>query len=138
MTDAGSMDQQAAVQALARLVNHLLAHAADHDDLDHLIAALDIVQWMCWEKVRLKDIPEPVDMGAMKKAVAASVIERLVQVYASPPHNQPQRVPAWCATVPPSPIRVWLIDQEWAEGESMNPVFRRRNIMALENFLMFV
>jgi len=131
-------DTQAA-EALARLVNNLLAHAADTtDDLDHLIAALDIVQWMCWEKVRLKDIPEPVDMGAMKKAVAASVIERLVQVYASPPHNQPQRVPEWCAGVPPSPVEVWLVNREWAEGITVNPIFRRRNIMAMENFLMFV
>lgn len=138
MTNAASMDQQTTAQALARLVDHLLSHAADHDDLDHLIAALDIVQWMCWEKVRLKDIPEPVDMGAMKKAVAASVIERLVQVYASPPHNQPQRVPEWCAGVPPSPVEVWLVDREWADGATLNPVFRRRNIMAMENFLMFV
>lgn len=138
MTDAASMDQQTAVQALARLVDHLLAHAADHDDLDHLIAALDIVQWMCWEKVRLKDIPEPVDMGAMKKAVTASVVERLVEVYSAAPHNQRQVASAWCAAVPASPIEVWLVNREWAEGITLNPIFRRRNIMAMENFLMFV
>lgn len=138
MTDAGSMDQQTAAQALARLVNNLLAHAADHDDLDHLIAALDIVQHMCWENVSLKDIPEPVGMGAMKKAVAASVVERLVEVYSAPPHNLPQHAPAWCAKVSPSPVEVWLVNREWAEGITLNPIFRRRNIMAMENFLMFV
>lgn len=138
MTDAASMDQQTAVQALARLVDHLLAHAADHDDLDHLIAALDIVQWMCWEKVRLKDIPEPVDMGAMKKAVAASVVERLVQVYSSPPHGQRQQAPGWCAGVPPNPAEIWLVDRDLADGAMLNPVFKRRNIITLANFLSFV
>lgn len=127
-----------AALALTAITNHLLTHAADHDDLDHLVQALDIVQHMCWENVSLKDIPQPTGMDAVRKALAASVVERLVDVYHAPPHNQPQQAPAWCAKVPSSPVEVWLVDREWADGETLNPIFRRRNIMALENFLMFV
>lgn len=124
--------------ALNVITNHLLAHAASHDDLDHLVAALDLVQHMCWSGVQLKDIPEPVGMDGVRKALAACVAERLAAVYSSPPHNQRQAAPAWCAGVPPSPVEVWLIDREWADGATLNPIFRRRNIMALEDFLSFV
>lgn len=130
-------DTQAA-EALAEIVDHLLAHAADHDDLDHLVAALDIVQHLCWTGVQLKAIPEPVEMDGVRKALAACVVERLAEVYSSPPHNQRQVASAWCAAVPASPIEVWLVNREWAEGITLNPIFRRRNIMAMENFLMFV
>lgn len=129
-------DTQAA-EALAEIVDHLLAHASDHDDLDHLVAALDIVQHLCWNGASIKDIPEPVGMDAVQKALAAGVVERLVEVYSSPPHNLPQQAPAWCAGIPPSPAEIWLVDREWAEGITLNPIFRRRNIMVLENFLMF-
>lgn len=130
-------DTQAA-EALARLVNHLLAHATNHDDLDHLVAALDLVQHLCWNRVQLNAIPEPVEMDAVQKALAASVVERLVEVYSSSPHNQQQTAPAWCAGVPPSPVEVWLVEREWADGTALNPIFQHRNIMALENVLSFV
>jgi hypothetical protein len=132
------MERQAATEALARLVDHLLAHAADHDDLDHLVAALDIVQHICWGHVQLMDIPEPVWMDATAKAMAACVAERLAEVYSSPPHNHRQVAPAWCVNVAPSPVEVWLVNREFAEGVMSNSIFRRRNIVALENFLAFV
>lgn len=139
MIGAASGDQQAAAEALAEMVDHLVAHSADHDDLDHLVAALDIVQALCWENVSLRDIPEPFVMNPMRKALAASVVERLaLEVYSSPPHNQHQQVPAWCAAVPPSPADVWLVAPEWADGAALNPIFYRRNIIALANFLSFV
>lgn len=138
MIGAASMDQHAAAEALAEMVDHLLAHAADHDDLDHLVQALDIVQMWCWENVRLEDIPAPTGMDATRMALAASVIERLVEVYRAPPHNQPQQAPAWCSAVPPSPVEIWLVQPVWAGGAALNPIFQRRNIMALENVLSFV
>lgn len=123
---------------LTELIQHLLAYAASKDDLDHLIAALDIVQHMGWAMVRLADFPEPHHLDPTGKALAASIIERLAGVYSAPPHNQSQTIPAWCATVPASPVKVWLIAPEWAEGMEQCPVFARRNIIALANFLSFV
>lgn len=131
------MEPQVATEALARLVAHLLAHAADYDDLDHLVQALDIVQALFWKNVRLEDIPEPVWMDAVAKALAACVAERLAEVYSSPPHNHRQVAPAWCVNVAPSPVEVWLVDREWADGTALNPTFRRRNVLTLENFLSF-
>ncbi|MBR9972047.1 hypothetical protein [Magnetospirillum sulfuroxidans] len=126
-----------AADALAEIVRHLLDHAANHDDLDHLVAALDIVQHLCWNGVSLKDITEPVKMDAVQMALAAGVVERLVEVYSAPPHNLPQQAPVWCAGVPPSPIEVWLVSPTPAEGATLNPIFRRRNVVTLENFLSF-
>lgn len=127
-----------AALALNAITNHLLAHAADHNNLDHLVAALDIVQVWCWENVRLEDIPAPTGMDATRMALAASIVERLVEVYRASPHNQPQQAPAWCAAVPPSPVEIWLVQPVWADGVALNPIFQRRNIIALENVLSFV
>lgn len=126
-----------AAEALDGMVHHLLAHAANRDNLNHLVAALDTVQHLCWAMVRLVEIPEPNHLGPVGKALAASVVERLAEVYGAPPHNQPQTAPAWCATVPASPAVIWLIAPEWADGVELNPAFARRNIMALANFLAF-
>jgi hypothetical protein len=136
------MTPTVAAEALAEMIEHLLRHAEaiaqNDEDLDDLIEALDIVQALCWEGVVLETIPEPTDMDATWKALAACVVERLAEVYSSPPHDLEQRVPGWREIAPPSPVEVWLIDRNFGERNALNPIFKRRNIMALENFLWFV
>lgn len=128
-----------AAQALAEMIEELLAHAAGDDNrLSHLVRALDIVQWMYRERVRLAAIPEPTDMDPVEMALAASVVEGLVGVYTTPPHCQHQRAPEWCATVPPSPTTIWLVPPQFAAEEPLNEKFHRRNIKVLETFLFFV
>jgi len=133
-----SLTPDETAEILTEMVQHLLAYAASRDDLDHLIAARDLVQHMGWAMFRLKDIPEPYHLDPTGKALAASVIERLVRVYSAPPNNHQQAAPQWCDTVPPSPVELWLIDPKWADGTALNPTFRRRNIIALANFLSYL
>lgn len=114
----------------------LLDHAAG--DRDALITALDIVQDMHRKRVRLATIPEPVDLDSTQKALAACIIERLVEVYNEPPRRGQHRAPDWCRSVPPSQCRVYLVSPDWAMVGDLNPIFLKRNFTALRNFLMFV
>lgn len=128
-----------ATDLLHQIAVSLLAHAErrDEDDLDYLIAALDAVQALYRSGVALAEIPAPSDIDPRVRAIKASVLERLVEVWGAPPHDRPhERAPSWCSAIEPSPEEIWLIPPDFA-GHPLDPTFGRRNIRALANFLMF-
>lgn len=124
---------------LDQMAAELLAYAerTDHDDLSHLIRALDGVQDLWRSNVRLEDIPPPTDADPRILALSACVLERLVEVWRTPPHDRyDERAPSWCAEVAALREPLWLIDQDQVQ-HGLNPIFKKRNVMVLLNFSMF-
>lgn len=128
-----------AEELFSQIAVNLLRHAMGDDDRQtHLIRAHDAVQDLFRSEVPLDNIPAPTSTDHHIQALAACTAERLVEVWATPPHNRiGEQPPPWCAAVLPLAEPFWLIDGDLAEF-GLNPVFKTRNIMALSNFLMFV
>ncbi len=123
---------------LHQIAVHLLKHADGEDDcISALVTALDAVQELYRADVPLVTIPAPADDDPRLLALKACVMERLAQVWQTPPHDRHgERAPSWCAAVPPLSDQLWLIPPDFADL-GLNPIFERRGIVALPNFLMF-
>lgn len=123
---------------LHQITVNLLSHAhGDDDRVSSLVTALDAVQELYRLHEPLVTIPEPTDLDPRLLALKASVIERLVEVWRTPPHDRSdERAPSWCVAVPPLPEPLWLIDRDLADF-GLNAIFEPRGIMALPNFLLF-
>lgn len=105
--------------------------------LSHLVHALDAVQNLFRSKVPLVNIPAPTSSDHRLLTLAACTAERLVEVWAAPPHGRTcEQVPSWCAAVPPLVEPLWLIDHDLAHF-GLKPIFAKRNIRALPNVLIF-
>ncbi len=122
---------------LDEIAVNLLRHAmGDNDRQTHLIHALDAVQDQFRSEVPLVNIPAPTSADPRLLALSACMAERLVEVWATPPHDRTgEQAPPWCAAVPTLAEPLWLIDHTLAEF-GLNAIFAKRNIMALPNFLM--
>lgn len=123
---------------LHQIAVHLLKHADGEDDrISALVTALDNIQTLYRMDIPLVTIPAPADDDPRLLALKASVIERLVEVWRTPPHDRcDERAPSWCAAVPPLPQPLWLIDHDLADF-GLCLIFQNRNIVALPNFLYF-
>lgn len=126
-------------ELFSQIAVNLLRHALGDDDRQtYLIHALDAAQDLFRSEVSLDNIPAPTSSDPRLRALAACTLERLVEVWATPPHDRiGEQAPSWCAVMLPLPEPLWLIDRTLAEFW-LNPIFAKRNIMALTNFLMFV
>lgn len=124
---------------ISQIAVNLLRHAMGDDDdrQTYLIHALDAAQDLFRLEVSLVNIPAPTSSDHRVLALAACTLERLVEVWATPPHERTsEQAPSWCAAIPPLGEPLWLGDRELAKIE-LNLTFATRNIMALPNFLMF-
>lgn len=119
-------------------VNLLRQAMGDDDDRQtYLIHALDAAQDLFRLEVSLVNIPAPTNSDHRVLALAACTLERLVEGWATPPHDRTgEQAPPWCAAGPTLAEPLWLIDHTLAEF-GLNAIFAKRNIMALANFLMF-
>jgi len=81
--------------------------------------------------------PEPNDTDEKILAMKAALVERIAQVF-TPPHDRKYEIPDWCKNNWCSPKDIFLISKDILSLDMPNPVFKKRNIHTLNNFLYFV
>ena len=119
--------------ALDKMVDYLLSYEE--------IEFLDLVQYVWRRGWPMASAQIPNDTDPLRRALKASLIERMVEIWSSPPKNSPEQAPEWCASIPPTPERFSVISPEdealWIE-EPPCPVFEKRNIFAPKEFMFFL
>ena len=105
------------------------------------IAFLDLVQYIWRRGWPLETASRPSDNSALRCALKACIIERMVDIWASPPKNTEALAPAWCSNIPALTERFSVIkpaEQSFWEDEPSNPIFEKRNIFAPKEFMFFL
>lgn len=118
---------------LDRMVDALVAYEE--------IQFLDLVQYIWRRGWPLSSAKKPDDNDALRLALKACLLERMVEIWNAPPKNANEQVPAWCEVVPSSPVRFSVIsleNQVFWESEEGSPIFQRRNIFAPRDFMFFL
>lgn len=118
---------------LDRMVDHLLAY----DE----IPFLDLVQHIWRRGWPLTSANAPRDKDSLRLALKACLVERMVEIWNTPPKNAQEKVPDWCESVPPAQKRFSVIkpeDQAFWENELASSVFEKRYIFAPKEFMFFV
>ncbi len=118
---------------LDRMVDHLLAHEE--------IPFLDLVQQVWRRGWRLEEIADPVDTDPLRYALKACVLERMAEIWGSPPRNVQSSAPPWCERVPAAPVQFSVVSPDYEEvwrEEEPSPIFAKRNIFAPRQFMFFV
>lgn len=120
-------------KTLDRMVDLLL----DYDE----IPFLDLVQFVWRRGWSLSSASAPTDSEPLRRALKASLVERMVEIWNSPPKNSNEEVPEWCANIAavkehfsvikPSEYKMW-------KNELESSVFASRNIFAPEQFMFFL
>jgi len=87
---------------------------------------------------RCRSVPRPDDDDFRRLAVKASIVERMVEVFNSPPHNDKQKIPDWCDDIGPIKDRVKLQSERLLEGEDYCSAFEKRNLLVVKNFMYFI
>jgi hypothetical protein len=82
--------------------------------------------------------PKPLDTDALRLAVKASIIERLVEVLNSPPRNGQQTAPAWCKDIRAVDRPFKLQSDRLLDGEDFCETFEKRNLHVVKNFMYFI
>ncbi|PUA29163.1 MAG: hypothetical protein B0W54_00710 [Cellvibrio sp. 79] len=119
-------------QALDLMVDRLL----EYDE----IAFLDLVQFVWRRGWKLENATIPESKDPLRKALGASLVERMVEVWNAPPKNSDEKVPVWCEGVPAVFDRFWVVkpeDRNLWESEPANAIFAKRNIFAPKEFMFF-
>lgn len=105
------------------------------------IAFLDMVQYIWRRGWPLKSASSPSGDSALRCALKACIIERMAELWASPPKNSPETIPTWCKGVPALKEPFSIIkpeEQAFWQDEPSNPVFEKRNIYAPKEFMFFL
>jgi len=87
---------------------------------------------------RCINVPRPDDNDSLRLALKASIIERMVEVFNSPPHNDNQLVPEWCDDIGAVKEQVKLQSERLLEDEDYCEVFEKRNLLVVKNFMYFI
>jgi len=116
------------VKTLLELVDDLI----EHRDIEFS----NTIQMLYYKQFNPQYFPDPKLTDPVRYAIAASIVERMCEVWQQPPKNITSVAPDWCKTVPPSPEPVWLIDKNTTA--SKNRIFGNRNIFVYEQFMFFV
>lgn len=82
--------------------------------------------------------PKPTKDNALKIALKASILERLVEVLNMPPHNRNQTPPAWIDTIKAIDEPMKLQSDRLLEDEDYCEAFRKRGFFVARNFMYFV
>ena len=118
-------------QALARLADDLLA-GREIDSAEVFRNGLG------GDSAAPTYVPPPADADPLRVALKACIVERLVEMLNSLPHDDDQSVPAWTAGVPALPSPMPLQSARLLEGEVFNDIFEKRNFLVTRNFMYFV
>ncbi len=118
-------------------LNQMVAHLLNYDE----IPFLDLVQFVWRRGWPLVTASEPLDKDPLQCALKACIVERMVELWSSPPKNHSEQVPPWCGNVPPITERYSVIEPEYQvfwKDEQANEIFEKRNIFAPKEFMFFV
>lgn len=83
-------------------------------------------------------VPRPTKDNALKVALKASILERLVEVLNMPPHNKNQTYPAWVNTIKAIEEPVKLQSDRLLEDEDYCEAFKKRGFLVAKNFMYFI
>ena len=120
-------------KTLDQMVDHLLAYRE--------IDFLDLVQFIWRRGWPLASVTEPHDKDPLRRALKACIVERMVELWSTPPKNSPESIPSWCETIPPVTEHFSVIkpeDQAFWSTEPANEIFEKRNIFAPKEFMFFL
>jgi transcriptional regulator with XRE-family HTH domain len=90
------------------------------------------------EGLACDSVPQPGDKDMLRLAVKASIVERLVEVFNAPPHNENQTPAPWCYSIGSLDEPVKLQSDRLLEDEDYNETFKKRNLYVVSNFMFFV
>lgn len=119
-----------AVAMLNDMANFLLAR-------DEIAFSDLILDWQR-DNIQFNTVPFPKDNDKIRLAVKASILDRLVEVLNSPPHNASQSAPSWCNRIPALDAPLKLQSDRLLEDEQYCSAFEKRNLYAVRNFMFFV
>ena len=100
----------------------------------------DEVQHFWRKKWRLRGIEDPEDKDPLSYALKACIVERMADLWNSPPKNRREKIPAWCEDVPPYEPGFSVVEESYRKyfEDYPSPVFEKRNIFAPGEFMFFV
>ena len=102
------------------------------------IAFSDLILDWHRDGVVCSSVPHPKDKDEVRLAVKASIIERLVEVLNSPPHNGNETLPPWCKSIGSLSQPLKLQSDRLLEGEQYCEAFEKRNLFVVRNFMFFI
>jgi len=123
-------NQKKLVHLLESMTNHLLSN--------NEIAFSDLI--LDWHREGLEccTVPCPTDKEPLRLAIKACILERLVEVLNSPPHNKNHSAPSWCKCIGVLDKPVKLQSERLLDGEQYCNAFEKRNLFVVSNFMFFV
>ena len=118
---------------LDRMVDRLIGH----DE----IAFLDDVQLVWRRGWSISDVSDPKEADPLRYALKACILERMAEIWSSPPRNVNTIPPEWCMNVPPIKERFSVVNEDYHsmwEADLASSVFSKRNIFAPKEFMFFL
>ena len=82
--------------------------------------------------------PIPTDTDEIRLAVKASLMERMVAVFNSPPRNGQEVVPQWCKRIKGLKAPMKLQNERLLKDEELCDAFANRNLHVVKNFMFFI
>lgn len=88
----------------------------------------------------ISSIPDPKEKDDLKYALKACIVERMVEIWNSPPKNKDEYLPGWTASVGPYLNGYSVVPEELIKyfEDYTSEIFKKRNIFAPHDFMFFV
>jgi hypothetical protein len=122
---------------LAGLLDKMVDYLLQYEE----IPFLDLVQEIWRRGYDISTAPVPLDGLAIRCALKACILERMAEIWCTPPKNTPTEPPLWCHSVPPLKEHFSVVAPEFASfwvGEEGSNIFAKRNIFAPKEFMFFL
>lgn len=119
-------------QTLNRMVDSILS--------GNEIAVAEEVQYFWRQGWKLGAINDPREGDPLRYALKACLVERLHEIWTTPPKNRTDNIPAWCETVGPveTPFSIVKEADKYLFENFTSDIFAKRNIYAPKEYLFFV
>ncbi|WP_289245281.1 helix-turn-helix domain-containing protein [uncultured Methylophaga sp.] len=127
-------EQQKKQTRASQVLDTMTSHILSKDE----IAFSDLILDWYREGLECSSVPRPTDNEALRLAVKASILERLVEVLNSPPHNENHSTPSWCKSIGSLEKPVKLQSDRLLEDEQYCLAFEKRNLFVVSNFMFFI
>jgi len=104
------------------------------------ITLFDEVQYFWRQKWELSTIEDPGEKDALRYALKACLVEKMVEIWGMPPKNKKDFAPLWCKNVSAYEAGFSVIKEQHKKYfiEEISSVFQKRNIFAPRDYLFFV
>jgi len=118
----------------AKMLNTMTNHLLNGNE----IAFSDLILDWYREGFECQSVAKPQDRDELRLTIKASLIERLVEVLNSPPHNESEKIPKWCVKVGAFKRLVKLQSDRLLQDEDYCETFKKRNLLVVKNFMFFI